>query len=148
MPILKHNRGNYPEDWATLSYEIKDANGWVCQECGDKCRGPDDAYDHSLPELTISHYDNVYDAPEVFLACMCAKCHLLHDRPFRPHFRERNRRVIGRQAGQMPLFLQGNGPLSRAELAELEADWPSMEAMLDGGDIFRERYGEPTGGNV
>lgn len=149
MPILKHNRAQYPVNWEEISFLIRDANHWVCQECNEACRKPGDPYDHSLPELTISHYDNVYDAPEIFLACMCAKCHLIHDRPFRPQFRERNLRVLRRQAGQLAMLrVIADAPLSRAELAEFEAAWPNLDDLEEGNDIFREKYGAPTGGNL
>lgn len=99
----------YPVGWKLLAYEIKDANGWICHECGVQCRRPGDAYDHTQPELTVSHYFNDYRSAEIFVAPMCAGCHLTHDKPFHWMIRRRNedkrRRAAGQKQFELPLTL-------------------------------------------
>lgn len=35
----------------------------------------------------------------------------------------------------------------RGDVAPFQVYWPSLEDVPDGVDIFREKYGKPTGGN-
>lgn len=104
MPIT--NPDAYPIDWHEISFVIRDANLWQCQECGVQCRRPDQPrfpkvpYDPPLRELTCSHYFHDYTSHEILIACMCAACHLRHDA--RDAWRIRRRRARWRQerAGQ------------------------------------------------
>lgn len=110
MPIKKFNQGRYPAEWKDLALLIKESNFYICQSCQTQCLQPgDDRTTLTRAEcarrtLTIAHYDNEYDAPAVFLACICVRCHLQHDAPFRPQARERNLRIVRREAGQLEIF--------------------------------------------
>lgn len=96
----------YPANWRALAAEIKAANHHICQECGRKCRRPGEFYLGWEYELTVAHYDNVYEADAVLLSVLCARCHLRHDAPFVWSARRRADRQRRRQAGQMELLTQ------------------------------------------
>ena len=91
----------YPDNWRELADEIKAANHFICQACGQQCR--QEPTDRSKPVLTVAHYDHEYEGETVFLACLCVRCHLIHDAPFGWQARRRHERVRRRQAGQLTL---------------------------------------------
>lgn len=81
MPM---DRGRYPAEWDAIAAEIKDAAGWQCQECGTQCRKPGEPFDGHRRTLTVAHLspaDHAPDAPIVFVAALCAPCHLRQDAP-------------------------------------------------------------------
>lgn len=72
----------YPVEWNALATEVKEAAGWECQECGRQCRKPNEAHVSHKFTLTVAHLmpdDHAPDAPEVFVAALCAPCHLRID---------------------------------------------------------------------
>lgn len=99
------NTNFYPNDWAALAKEIKAANAYVCQECGQQCRRPGEMHLGWEYELTVAHYDNDYDAPAIFLVAICAPCHLRHDARFVWWARRRHERRRRLQAGQLEIFV-------------------------------------------
>lgn len=96
----------YPVDWPEIAALVKAANLYVCQGCDRQCRRPGDDFDGHHRTLTVAHYFHDYHGPEVFVACLCALCHLIHDAPFGWQARRRHERERRRQAGQLD-FLYG-----------------------------------------
>jgi hypothetical protein len=92
---------DYCLGWKELSEEIKSANQYICQECGRQCRTPGEKFDNQRWTLTVAHYFHDYEEEEVFLACLCAPCHLRHDAPHSRFFKLRARIFRQRQAGQL-----------------------------------------------
>lgn len=95
---------HYPPNWPEIAAEIKAACNYVCQECGKQCRRPGEFYLGWEYELTVSHYDHVYDAPEIFCVALCIPCHFLHDCRHSWAARMRWQRLRQRQAGQLFLL--------------------------------------------
>lgn len=95
----------YPEDWETIARLIKEANHWQCQECGRQCRRPGEFNLGWEWQLTVSHYDGVYETSEVFLAVLCVRCHFKHDVQFIWSARRRADRLRQEKAGQQKLQL-------------------------------------------
>lgn len=74
----------YPMRWNEIASEVKEANDWVCQECGRQCRRPGELFDTHQRTLTVAHTypdDHAPDAPVVCVAALCAPCHLRLDAP-------------------------------------------------------------------
>lgn len=93
----------YPQNWADIAYEIKEANHWRCAACDKQCRRPGEAWRGWANTLTVAHYDHCYECPEVFAVALCAPCHLLHDAPFSWLSRRRHERLRRHMAGQLTL---------------------------------------------
>lgn len=89
----------YPAEWSVISFEIRDAADWVCQECDMQCRKPGEPFDTHRRTLTVAHWDHDTEAPEVFLVALCPTCHNAHDVPYR--VANRKRRI---QQSQPSLF--------------------------------------------
>jgi hypothetical protein len=85
----------YPADWKAIAHAIKSVCDWQCQACGKQCRRPWEAFDTHQRTLTVAHLcpeDHAPDAPVVFVAALCAPCHLQMDAPRKARKRrERNR---------------------------------------------------------
>jgi hypothetical protein len=94
----------YPTNWPELAQEIKAACDWQCQKCGKQCRRPGEPRLTWETELTVAHYDHVYDVPEVFVVALCVPCHLRHDAPFAWWHRHQRRRIFQSEAGQLDLL--------------------------------------------
>jgi len=63
--------GNYPDDWDTIAYKIKDKRGWRCERCGHP-HAPSQGY-----TLTTHHLDMDKSNCEPWnLAVLCQRCHL------------------------------------------------------------------------
>lgn len=80
--IVPMDRVRYPVDWEEIAISIKEANDWVCHACGRQCRKPGEAFDTHKRTLTVAHLyppDHAPDAPIVFVAPLCAGCHLQED---------------------------------------------------------------------
>jgi hypothetical protein len=95
----------YPVDWPALAQEIKELNSWCCQACQRQCRRPGELWLGWEYELTIAHYDHIYDAPEIFAVPMCVPCHFRHDSPYSWLARRQVREWRQRKAGQLALSL-------------------------------------------
>lgn len=96
---MSHRHLYYPIDWPALAAEIKAANGWCCASCGKQCRRPGEFWLGWEHELTVAHYDQVYDSEAVFVAALCIRCHFAHD--CRHSWRARRR-----NAGQLEIALR------------------------------------------
>jgi hypothetical protein len=75
-------RDRYPIDWLRLATEIKELCGYICQDCGKRCRRPGEPFDTVRRTLTIAHVwpaDHAPDAEIVCCAPLCAPCHLRYD---------------------------------------------------------------------
>lgn len=94
----------YPVDWPIIAREVKEANGYICQECDCQCRRPGEMWIGWEYELTVSHYFHDYDSAEVFCAALCAPCHFAHDAKFSGQARLRWRRLRQQLAGQLALI--------------------------------------------
>jgi len=91
MPM---QRERYPVDWENIATEIKDAADWTCQQCGEVCRRPGEPFDTNKRALTVAHLypdNHAPDAPVVFVAALCAPCHLRADAARKAHQRRRNK---------------------------------------------------------
>jgi hypothetical protein len=97
--VTLSNPDLYPVEWPQLAAEIKQANHFVCQMCGEECRRQ--SGDRSLPVLTIAHIDQDYEAEAVFVAALCVRCHLVHDAPLGWVARRRHERWRQQRAGQL-----------------------------------------------
>ena len=97
-PIKYHE--NYPQDWPAIALAVKDANGYVCQMCGQQCTRPGEPYDRRRI-LTVAHLDHDYDGPAIFVAPICVICHFQYDAGLGARFRRRNERWRRSRAGQL-----------------------------------------------
>lgn len=104
MPI--RNPELYPENWREISHFIRDANLWQCQECGRQCTKPGEPYSGGTWVLTIAHFDQDYTGAHIFVAALCAGCHLRHDARQRRLLRFRQEWRRRYRAGQMQMQLQ------------------------------------------
>lgn len=102
----------YPPDWRAIALAVKESNLWTCAACGVVCRKPGDAPGGNAPILTVAHIDHDYFSAEIYVAALCASCHLAHDRednrlnrkpPVRRIYRHRKQR----SAGQLPFEFTG-----------------------------------------
>lgn len=96
----------YPNDWANIARAIKEANEYKCQACGKQCRRPGELNLGWQYELTVAHYDNIYESEAVFVVPMCLECHLPHDSRFVWVARRRADRLRQHAAGQLEFFRQ------------------------------------------
>jgi len=73
------NRSKYPDDWETLSRQVKIEQGWKCLWCG-AIHGFEHPITGSMVVLTTAHIDQdeTNNAREN-LAALCQRCHLRHD---------------------------------------------------------------------
>ncbi len=82
MPM---DRSRYPANWRAIADAVKEAAGWVCQQCGKQCRRPGQPLVIGHPELghqatlTVAHLDHDPENPHARLAALCAPCHLRYD---------------------------------------------------------------------
>lgn len=93
----------YPVNWKEISFFIRDACGWQCLKCGKQCRRPTEPFRGHTYTLTVAHLeppDHAPDAPEVYVAALCAPCHLAQD-----HER-RQRQAAEAQANLQPTLLE------------------------------------------
>jgi hypothetical protein len=96
---------SYPDNWRMLAMEIKAANGYKCQACGQQCRRPGEMWLGWEYELTVAHVDQDYEGETIQLAPLCVRCHLRLDAPFAWLARRRHHRTRQRLAGQLDLQL-------------------------------------------
>lgn len=94
----------YPDDWPAISFFIREANNFTCQECGRQCRRPGEFWLGWDYELTVAHWDQDYDSEEIFVVAWCMRCHFRHDAPFVWVARRRHERLRLRLAGQLEIF--------------------------------------------
>lgn len=94
----------YPDDWAQISYAIREANQWTCQQCDRLCRRPGELYLGWEYTLTVAHWERDYTSSEIFATCLCLPCHFLHDAPYAWHSRRRHQRIRRWLAGQLEFF--------------------------------------------
>ncbi len=114
MPM---DRTRYPADWDTIALAVKEATGWICQDCGMQCRKPGETFDTHRRTMRVHHvgvakpdgtpgdpHDKQDCRPENLLA-LCAACHLKRDLPIHiVHAAEtRRRKVVAR--GQLEFDL-------------------------------------------
>ena len=95
---------NYPEGWNEIAALVKDANGYICQMCGQQCTRPGEPYDRRRI-LTVAHLDHDYESPEIFVAPICVVCHFHYDSGLGARFRRRNERWRRLRAGQLQIEL-------------------------------------------
>lgn len=103
MSPIKYTE-NYPDDWPAIALAVKDANGYVCQMCGQQCTRPGEPYDRRRI-LTVAHLEHDYDGPEIFVAPICVICHFHYDAGLGARFRRRNERWRRSRAGQLSMEL-------------------------------------------
>src|SRR5690606_37822270 len=93
----------YPVNWSRLAHEIKTLNEWRCAACGKQCRRPGQPRLSWENEITVAHWDHVYQVPEVFVVALCLHCHFRHDAPYAWWLRHQRRRIFQSEAGQIEL---------------------------------------------
>lgn len=96
----------YPSDWPDIAYTIKDANDWRCMACDLQCRRPGELYLGWEYTLTVAHICQDYEASSVYVAPLCARCHLEFDAPHSWLARRRHLRMRRMLAGQLVFTLQ------------------------------------------
>jgi hypothetical protein len=89
MPV---DWSKYPPNWKEIATAIKDAAGWICQNCGKQCRRPGEPFDTHKRTLTVAHlnHDTTDNRPEN-LAAWCAPCHLRYDAQHHAETRKRKK---------------------------------------------------------
>ena len=97
------NRFQYPSDWREAALALKEICGWCCMECGIQCRKPGEKFDGWERTLTVAHYFHDYTGPEIYVACLCLKCHFAHDASHSWKARQRAYRLRAWMAGQLTL---------------------------------------------
>jgi hypothetical protein len=114
MPIHQANLNLYPENWREFAFALKDSQGWVCQDCGLRCRkmgeswqdfcdrtGVDVAQGWGRYTCNVAHLDqNPQNSAPENLRVLCVVCHLQRDRPFHVS----NSFRIRERLGQLNLF--------------------------------------------
>ena len=83
MPILKHKKKLYPENWDRIALLIKERAGWRCE----LCHAPHDEphwLTESIVVLTVHHINaDPTDNRRINLIALCQRCHNRLDQPFR-----------------------------------------------------------------
>jgi hypothetical protein len=115
MPM---RRDAYPENWKQLALAVKEAVGWVCQDCGMQCRRPGEPFDTHKRTMSVHHlgapkddgsegdmHDKM-DVRPVNLLALCSACHLARDLPGHVAHAAETRRKRKLQAGQRELFTE------------------------------------------
>lgn len=93
MPM---DRSLYPKEWNSIAYRIKDQANWCCEECGRRCKRPDEDWSRFLSSgcvsgeveiklgryvLTVAHLNHIpSDCRDENLKALCSVCHLRYDR--------------------------------------------------------------------
>jgi hypothetical protein len=83
MPILAHNRGRYPADWARRSRFVRFVRARGCCEWCSAEHGQPHPVSGALVVLTTAHVHDhrPENASLLNLAALCQRCHLRHDAP-------------------------------------------------------------------
>lgn len=114
MPV---DWSRYPPDWKQIALAVKEAAGWVCQDCGMQCRRPGEPFDSHKRTMSVHHmgapkddgspgdmHDKM-DVRPINLRALCSKCHLARDLPGHMANAAATRRRQRVDAGQMELEL-------------------------------------------
>jgi 5-methylcytosine-specific restriction endonuclease McrA len=103
MPIRPEQRALYPRDWKSISLEVREAAGWICQgsPAYPDCRagnGRHHPVTGSLVVLTVAHLDHdptncgePGNRPN--LRAWCQRCHLTYDAPLHARNAARTRHL-------------------------------------------------------
>lgn len=118
MPM---DRSLYPDNWEAIALQIKQAAHWQCQECGRRCKRPDEDWAEFIssgsiyanPEarlgqyvLTVAHLNHQpADCSPDNLKALCTVCHLRYD----SQHMATKRRLKRERLGQMVLPLSVGG---------------------------------------
>jgi hypothetical protein len=104
MPIRPSERAKYPADWKEISFQVRQAASWCCEQCGTQ-------QDTALPGgyrvvLTTAHVLNPdpSDCREENLQALCQACHNRLDAAMRARHARETRRQRRIAAGQGELF--------------------------------------------
>ena len=97
------NRDLYPKNWNTIAFDIKEAAGWKCQDCGKECRRKGESHFDFIQRiqtnrvsecpivaeyvqhpqrwtLTVAHLNHrPEDCRPENLKALCAPCHCRYD---------------------------------------------------------------------
>lgn len=95
----------YPYEWPDIAYIVKEANDWRCMACDRQCRRPGELYLGWEYTLTVAHICQDYEAEAVYVAPLCAPCHLAYDARHSWIARRRRLRWRLRAAGQLVFTL-------------------------------------------
>lgn len=89
MPISAENRARYPKDWRTISLEVRERAGWVCEgsPAFPDCRaanGKAHPVTGSMVVLTVAHLNHLPEdcgepGARPNLKAWCQRCHLTYD---------------------------------------------------------------------
>lgn len=97
---MGHREIFYPNDWPAIARAVKEANNYVCQGCQRQCRRPGELWLGWEYELTVAHYDHIYDGEAAFVVALCIGCHFRHDSKHSWKARHRHARLRRALAGQ------------------------------------------------
>ena len=104
MPM---DRSKYPENWNSIAFEVKEAAGWKCEECGLQCRFPGEEFDTHKRTATVAHINHVeMDCRPENLVCLCPKCHLRYDETRKKMQRLAKKRI--ENSKKLELFTEEN----------------------------------------
>lgn len=114
MPV---DWSRYPSDWDAIALRVKEAAGWICQDCGMQCRRPGEPFDTHKRTMSVHHvgaprddgsegdpHDKM-DVRPVNLLALCSGCHLRRDLPLHIRHAAETRRAKRIAAGQQELGL-------------------------------------------
>lgn len=105
MPI---DYKNYPDNWSSISYNVKAAAGWQCEFCGAKNALPHPETG-SRVVLTVAHLDHdTTNNTRENLRALCQRCHLRYDKQLHAQHAAETRRKKKAEAGQLALFEPGS----------------------------------------
>lgn len=107
MPIKAENRARYPKEWTSISAEVRERAGWLCEECGvrggawgyrdedgrfHECSRDGFGRDYGRPPfwfgarriieivITVAHLDHQPENCDPSnLRAWCQRCHLRYD---------------------------------------------------------------------
>lgn len=78
MPMDKKR---YHTDWQEIAKTVKEAAGWMCEECDKQCYRPGEKCENRQNVLTVHHKDHVPENCDPSnLIALCAPCHLKADK--------------------------------------------------------------------
>lgn len=73
------DRGEYPDNWNQIAFEIKEKADWCCENCNQK-HDPENGYC-----LTVHHLDrDKCNCEYSNLVALCQRCHLIIQAKYLP----------------------------------------------------------------
>lgn len=103
---MPYDKSRYPPDWDAIALAVKNAAGWICEDCGKQCRRPGEPFDTHRRTMSVHHRDhNPPNVDRSNLVALCSGCHLRLDAPYHATNAAITRRRKRVNAGQMEIDL-------------------------------------------